>query len=113
MFYYLNFIGSSKASLQTTLTVIIVVELHGEVDIVRKGVQVLHKQEELPDEQHRGSLGVLQCHLHLHVIVSAVSELYHCQINWKLDKMCATRYSQANLSMSISGPFSVYLNLNW
>lgn len=54
------------------LTVIIVVELHGEVDVVGKGVQILHKQEEFPDEQHRGSLGVLQCHLHLYIVVPVV-----------------------------------------
>lgn len=55
------------------LTVIVIVELHGEVDVVGKDVQVLHKQEEFPDEQHRGSLGVLQCDLHLHTIVPVVS----------------------------------------
>lgn len=31
-------------------TVIIIVELHGQVDIAGEGIQVLHKQEELPDE---------------------------------------------------------------
>lgn len=55
------------------LTVIIIVEFHGQVDIVGKGVQILHKQKELPDEQHRGSLGVLQCHLHLYVVIPVVS----------------------------------------
>lgn len=35
-----------------TLTVVIIVQLHGEVDFVGENVQVLHEQEELPDEQH-------------------------------------------------------------
>lgn len=69
------------------LTIIVIVELHGEVDIVGKGIQVLHKQEELPDEQHRGSLSVFQCDLHLHVIVPVVSwRLHHHQFSqlWRL-----------------------------
>lgn len=64
------------------LTVVIIVELHGEVDVVGEGIQVLHEQEELPDEQHRGSLGVLQCHLHLYIVVPVVSQrFYHHQCN--------------------------------
>lgn len=59
-----------------------IVELHGEVDVVGEGVEVLHEQEELPDEQHRGSLGVIQCHLHLHIVVPVVSwRLCHHQFN--------------------------------
>lgn len=72
----------SSAETFMRLTIIIIVELHGEVHVVGEGIQVLHKQEELPDEQHRGSLGVLQCHLHLHIIVPVVSwRLYHHQFN--------------------------------
>lgn len=52
-----------------TLTVVIIVQLHGEVDFVGENVQVLHEQEELPDEQHRSSFGVFQRNMHLHLIV--------------------------------------------
>ena len=51
------------------LTVIVVVELHAEVDVAGQSFQVLHEQEELSDEQHRGVLGVVQGHLHLYILV--------------------------------------------
>lgn len=69
------------------LTIIVIVELHGEVDVVGKDIQVLHKQEELPDEQHRSSLCVLQCDLHFCTITPVVSwRLYHHQFRhlWRL-----------------------------
>lgn len=55
------------------LTVVIVVELHGEANVIGQDVQVLHEEEQLPDEQDRGFLGVLHCHLQLHILVSLES----------------------------------------
>lgn len=55
-----------------TLTVVIIVQLHGEVDFVGENVQVLHEQEELPDEQHWSSFGVFQRNMHLHLIVPVI-----------------------------------------
>jgi len=65
------------------LTVVIIVELHGEVHVVGEDIQVLHKQEELSDEQHRGSLGVLQCDLHLHIVVSVVAQRLCHHLIWR------------------------------
>lgn len=45
-----------------------IVQLHGEVDIIREDLQVLHEQEELPDEQNGGTFGVLHSHTHLHIL---------------------------------------------
>lgn len=61
LFFFLK--GVSK----TCLTLVIIVELHVEVDLFGKRVQVLQQEDKLPDEQHRGCLDVSR-HLHFQVV---------------------------------------------
>lgn len=110
----------SKAILSTrsellrhTLTVVIVVEIHGEVDVVWEHVQILYEQKELPDEQHCGSLGILQRHVHCQVVVPAIMQRRAPVSMRPRSKKATTNNLCTNLKMSICGPMLVYLNLKW
>ena len=55
---------------QGFLTVVIVVELHGEAHVVGEDVQVLQEEEQLPGQEDRCFFGVLHGHLHLRILVA-------------------------------------------
>lgn len=99
--------------LRRTLTVVIVVKIHGEVDIAWEHVQVLYEQKELPDKQHCGSLGVIQRHMHCQIVVPATIQRWAPVSIRPKSKTLSTNNLCTNLKMSICGPMLVYLNLKW